>query len=102
MDKDCTLTENATCKKTKQNNSGEVKEKRSDEEVGGYCGYLWLHRTVHGGRLGRRVPVGVGRLGARRHRRLLWFGLSCLRRALDVLAVPLISLEGHTHTHRGA
>ena len=62
----------------------------------GHCGYLWIHRAVHGGRLRCCVPVGVGRLGARRHWRLRRFGLSCLRRTLDVLPVSLISLR-RTH-----
>lgn len=69
--------------------------KRRSEDVGGY---LRLHRPVHGGRLRRRVPIRVRRLGARRHRRLLWFGLSGLRRTLDVLPVSLISLRGDRRT----
>lgn len=51
--------------------------------------YLWLHRSVHGCRF--RVGVGI-RLGARRHWRLLWFGLSRLRRTLDVLPISLVRL----------
>lgn len=60
------------------------------------CGYLRFHRPVHGGRLRRRVAVGVGGLGAWRHWRLLRFGLGRLRRTLDVFPVSLVGLR-QTH-----
>lgn len=62
--------------------------------------YLRFHGPVHGGRLGCRVPVGVGRLGARRHhRRLLGFGLGRLGGTLDVLPVSLVGLlQEHRRT----
>lgn len=54
---------------------------------------------MHGGRLRRRATVGVGGLGAWRHRGLLRFGGSRLRRTLDVFPISLVGLR-HTHTHR--
>lgn len=64
--------------------------------------YLRFHGPVHGRRLGCRAPVGVGRLGARRHRRLLRFGLGRLRGTLDVLPVSLVGLLREQKRTRGS
>lgn len=64
--------------------------------------YLRFHGPVHGGRLGCRAAIGVRRLGARRHRRLLRFGLGRLRGTLHVLPVSLVGLLREHKGTRGS
>ena len=66
-------------------------ERQSFKKRSSYYGYLWFHGSMRSRCL--RVSIRIWRLWAWWHWRLLRFGLSRLRRTLDVLPIPLISLR---------